>query len=43
MVTSINCQVIIEEQLVIPKKYRNTVMKLGYEGIMAGHMGIYKT
>ena len=32
-----------ERQLVIPKKHRHIVMKLGHEAIMAGHMGINKT
>ena len=32
-----------QEQLVVPKKYRNDVMKLGHESIMAGHMGISKS
>ena len=32
-----------QDQLVVPKRYRCSVMKLGHESIMAGHMGITKT
>lgn len=31
------------QQLIVPKKYRNAVMKLAHETIMAGHLGIKKT
>ena len=31
------------KQLVVPKKHRVTVMKLGHESVFAGHMGINKT
>lgn len=30
-------------QLVVPKSYRTTVMKLAHEGIMGGHQGVKKT
>ena len=30
-------------QLVVPLKYRNLVLKLAHESIMAGHMGIART
>ncbi|XP_064468579.1 uncharacterized protein LOC135380569 [Ornithodoros turicata] len=31
------------EQLVLPSRYRNTVLQIAHEGIMAGHMGVKKT
>jgi hypothetical protein len=30
-------------RLVVPKLYRNNIMKLGHEGIMSGHLGISRT
>ena len=32
-----------ERQLVVPKKYRQAVLNLGHETLLAGHMGIVKT
>ena len=32
-----------ERQLMVPKRYRNEVIKLAHENILAGHMGINKT
>ena len=32
-----------EKQLVVPKKYRDTVLKTGHDALLAGHMGMNKT
>lgn len=32
-----------EKQLVVPKKYRDNVVKKGHESVVAGHVGISRT
>ena len=31
------------KQLVVPKKYRGTILKLAHESILGGHLGMKKT
>ncbi|XP_064470233.1 uncharacterized protein LOC135384984 [Ornithodoros turicata] len=33
----------MQQQLVVPKQYRNAVLRLAHEGILAGHLGVKKT
>ena len=33
----------IFRQLMVPRKYRNLVMKIAHESLMAGHLGVKKT